>query len=101
MVVREEATDAQIADALRQGLPHLTDPAFPQDRHSAQEFEGTDTSEKDMQSLHRRRGRAPRVRVKLRRRIQRCSPQTDLLPLWETFLPTTGAGLGRLTGRTC
>ena len=27
MTVREGATDAQIADALRQGPPHLTDPA--------------------------------------------------------------------------
>jgi hypothetical protein len=37
MAVREGATDAQIADALRQGLPHLTDPASPQDRHAGKQ----------------------------------------------------------------
>ncbi len=31
MAVREGATDAQIAHALRQGLPHLTDPVSLQD----------------------------------------------------------------------
>jgi hypothetical protein len=41
MAVREGATDAQIADALRQGLPHLTDPASLQDRRSRKEPEGT------------------------------------------------------------
>ncbi len=49
MTVREGATDAQIADVLRQGLPHLTDPASLQDRRPGKEPEGTDTSEKDKQ----------------------------------------------------
>jgi hypothetical protein len=47
--VREGATDTQIADVLRQGLPHLTDPASPQDRHD-DNSQGTDTLEKDKQS---------------------------------------------------
>jgi hypothetical protein len=72
MAVREGATDAQITDALRQVLP----------------------------AAQKKRSQAPRV--KLRRRNQRCcSPQTALLQLWKPFLPTTGAGLGRLAGRSC
>jgi hypothetical protein len=50
LAVREGATDAQIAHALRQGLPHLTDPASLQDRRAAgKEPEGTGTSEKGEQ----------------------------------------------------
>ena len=50
IAVRQGATDAQIADALRQGLPHLTDPASLLDRRAAgQEPEGTGTSEKGEQ----------------------------------------------------
>jgi hypothetical protein len=50
MAVREGATDAQIAHALRQGLPHLTDPASLQDRRAGKEPEGTGTSEEGEQS---------------------------------------------------
>ena len=46
LAVREGATDAQIAHALLQGLPHLTDPASLQDRRAGKEPEGTGTSEK-------------------------------------------------------
>ena len=46
--------------------------------------------------LRRRRGRAPRG--KLRRRNHCCSPLTPLLQLWGPFLLTTGAGLGRQAG---
>ena len=49
MAVREGATDAQIAHALRQGLLHLTDPASLQDRRAGKEPEGTGTSEKGNQ----------------------------------------------------
>ena len=45
MAVREGATDAQIAHALRQGLPHLTDPASLQDSSAGKEPEGTGTLE--------------------------------------------------------
>ena len=50
MAVREGATDAQIAHALRQGLPHLTDPASLQDRRAGNQPEGTGTSEKGKHS---------------------------------------------------
>jgi hypothetical protein len=49
MAVREGATDAQIADALRQGLPHLTDPASLQDRRAGKEPGGAGTTEKGKQ----------------------------------------------------
>ena len=49
MAVREGGTDAQIADALRQGLPHLTDPVALQDRRAGKEPEGTGTSEEGKQ----------------------------------------------------
>ena len=41
---------------------------------------------------------AKKPQDKLRRHNQRCSPLMTLLQLWEAFLPTTGAGLGRLAG---
>jgi hypothetical protein len=49
MAVREGATDAQIAHALRQGLPHLTAPASLCDRHAGKESEGAGTSEESEQ----------------------------------------------------
>jgi hypothetical protein len=49
MAVREGAIDAQIADALRQGLAHLTDPASLQDRCAGKEPEGAGTSEQGKQ----------------------------------------------------
>jgi hypothetical protein len=49
MAVREGATDAQIAHALRQGLPHLTAPASLQDRRAGTKPEGAGTSEKGKQ----------------------------------------------------
>jgi hypothetical protein len=51
MAVREGATDAQIANALRQGLAHLTDPAFHQDRCAGKEPEDAGTSEKGKQPV--------------------------------------------------
>ncbi len=40
MTVREGVTDSQISDALRQGLPDLTDPtSLLQDRHAGKETE--------------------------------------------------------------
>jgi hypothetical protein len=49
MAVREGSTDAQIAHALRQGLPHLTAPASLRDRHAGKESEGAGTSEESEQ----------------------------------------------------
>jgi hypothetical protein len=48
LAAREGATDAQI-DALRQGLPHLTDPASLQDSRAGKQPEGTGTTEKGKQ----------------------------------------------------
>jgi hypothetical protein len=47
--VREGTTDAQVAHALRQGLPHLTDTASLQDRRAGKQPEGTGTSAKGKQ----------------------------------------------------
>jgi hypothetical protein len=49
MAVRQGATDAQVADALRQGLPHLTDPASLQDRRANKQPEITGAKEKGKQ----------------------------------------------------
>jgi hypothetical protein len=49
MAVMQGATDAQIADALRQGLPHLTDPASFQDNRAGKEPEGAGTTEEGKQ----------------------------------------------------
>ena len=49
MAVRHGATDAQIADALRQGLPHLRDPASLPDSRAGKEPEGNATTEKGKQ----------------------------------------------------
>jgi hypothetical protein len=43
MAASQGATDAQIADALRQGLPHLTDAASLQDSRAGKPPEGTGT----------------------------------------------------------
>jgi hypothetical protein len=40
MAASQGATDAQIADALRQGVPHLTDPASLQDQSFGKQPEG-------------------------------------------------------------
>jgi Ran GTPase-activating protein (RanGAP) involved in mRNA processing and transport len=48
-MLREGATDAQIADALRQGFPHFTVPASLHDRCAGKQPEGTGTTEKGTQ----------------------------------------------------
>ena len=55
LAARKGVTDAQIAatarppEALRQGLPHLTDPASLQDSRAGKQPEGTGTTEKGKQ----------------------------------------------------
>ncbi len=49
MAVRQGATDAQIANELRQGLPHLTYPASLQVRRAGKQPAGTGTTEKGQQ----------------------------------------------------
>ena len=77
LATREVATDAQI-DALRQGLPHLTDPASLQDGRAGKQPAGTGTTEKCQQSAAQKRTRTTRHDTE-----------------------RTGAGLGRLAGRSC
>jgi hypothetical protein len=61
LTAREGATDAQIAFALLQGLPHLTDPASLQDSRADKQPEGTGTTEKGKQpSAHKKRTRTTR-----------------------------------------
>ena len=73
MAVREGATETQIADALRQGFPHVTDTASLKTVALAKSLLRALVQQRKTSSLlRRRRGRAPRV--KLRRRNQ--LPQT-------------------------
>ena len=97
MAVRDGATDAQIAHALRQGLPHLTDPASLQDRRACTEPEGTGTSEKGKQSAAqtnrtRTASQAPTTQPAL-------LTADGFVAALEPFLPTTGT-LGRTAGRS-
>jgi Ran GTPase-activating protein (RanGAP) involved in mRNA processing and transport len=55
MAARQGATDAQIAHALRQGLPHLTDPASLQDSRAGKQPEGTGTAEEGRQPAQKKR----------------------------------------------
>jgi hypothetical protein len=49
LLVARPATDVQSADALRQGIPHLTDPSSLQDSRGGKQPEGTGTTEKGKQ----------------------------------------------------
>ena len=61
LAAREGATDAQIADALRQGLSNRTDPASLQDSRADKQPEGTGTTEKGKQpAAHKKRTRTTR-----------------------------------------
>jgi hypothetical protein len=60
MAVGEGATDAQMVFALRQGLPHLTDPASLHDRHAGQQPKGAGTTEKGKQPAAQKRTRTTR-----------------------------------------
>ncbi len=71
MAVREGATDAQIADALRQGLPHLSDPASLQDRRAGKQPEGTGTTEKGY------KGKQPIAQQRKRTRTKSQAPTTQ------------------------
>jgi hypothetical protein len=64
MAASQGSTDAQIADALRQGLPHLTDPASLQDQSFGKQTQGIgvqaeqgkkdDHAEKDLEESKKR-----------------------------------------------
>ena len=87
MAVREGATDAQIAHALRQGLPHLTDPASLHERRAGQEPEGTGTSEKGKQpAAHKKRtlttSQAPTTQPALLAAALESMPAEDCSRTW-------------------
>ena len=81
MVVREGATDAQISNALRKGLPHLTDPASLQDGRAGKQPEGTATSEKGKQAAAQTK----------RTRTTSQAPTTQLLLDTDGFAAALGA----------
>ena len=58
MAARQGATDAQIAHALRQGLPHLTDPASLEDSRAGKQAEGTGRTEEGRQPVQKKRRQA-------------------------------------------
>ena len=99
MAARRGATDSQIADALRQGLPHLSDPDYLQDTSAGQQSKEKTTKDKGKHVSNRERRDAKRFKV------PRCSfpgsPLTPLQQLWEPSQQMTGGGLGRQTGRSC
>jgi hypothetical protein len=82
MVIKEGATDAQISDASRQGLPHLIDPASLQDRHAVKEPEVTVTSEKDNQPAAEKKRTSTTT--------QAPTSQSGLLAADETFAAALG-----------
>jgi hypothetical protein len=51
MTARQGATDANIADALRKGLPHLVDPDYLQGVSASQQFEEKTGDKQDAQHL--------------------------------------------------
>ena len=53
MAARRGATDSQIADALRQGLPHLSGPDYLQDTSAGQQLEEKTDKDKGKQGAHR------------------------------------------------
>jgi Ran GTPase-activating protein (RanGAP) involved in mRNA processing and transport len=76
MAVRQGATDAQIANALRQCLPHLTDPASVQDRRAGKEPEGTGTTWK---------GKQPAAQKKTTRTTSQAQPTQPALLAADSF----------------
>ena len=96
MAARRGATDSQVADALRQGLPHLSDPDYLQDTSAGQQSEEKTDKDKGKHVSNRERRDAKRFKV------PRCSfpgsPLTPLQQLWEPSQQTTGGGLGRQIG---
>jgi hypothetical protein len=83
LAAREGATDAQIALALRQGLPHLTDPASLQDSRDGKQPEGTGTTKK---------GKQPAVQMKSTHTTTRQATQTQpSLLAADAFVAALGA----------
>ena len=101
MAASQGVTDAQIAMLCGNGtLISLILPLF-KTKALANSLRGSAYKKsKARKIMSRRSGHAPRV--KLRRRNHCCSPlTTPLLQLWKPSPLRTGAGLGRLAGRSC
>ena len=79
LVAREGATDAQIAHAQRQGLPHLTDPASLQD---STQPEGTGTTGK---------GKQPAAQKKRTRTTRQATQTQPSLLAADAFVAALGA----------
>jgi hypothetical protein len=109
MAARQGATDENVAiwlahqlDALRQGLPHLTDPASLQGKSVGKEADAPGIQTKHAKKYYEQ------PQPQTRTTSQATQTQALLLAADNTFaaalgtIPsTTGAGLGRLIGRLC
>jgi hypothetical protein len=82
LAAREGATDAQIAFALRQGLPHLTDLASLEDSRDGKQPEGTGTTEK---------GKQPAAQMKRTRTTRQATQTQPLLLAADAFVAALGA----------
>jgi Ran GTPase-activating protein (RanGAP) involved in mRNA processing and transport len=82
LAAREEATDAQI-DALRQGLPHLTDPASLHDQSFGKQPQGID--------LHAEQGKRDHEQKKRTRTTRQATQTQPLLLAADAFVAALGA----------
>ena len=82
MAARRGATDSQVADALRQGLPHLCDPDYLQDTSAGQQSE--EKTDKDKGKRGARQGK------KKRKTVQAAQPQLPWLAA-DAFAAALGA----------
>ena len=63
MAARRGATDSQIADALRQGLPHLSDPDYLQVTSAGQQSEEKTDNHKGKHAAHQGKKESKTVQV--------------------------------------
>jgi hypothetical protein len=82
MAARQGATDAQIENALRQGLPHLTDPASLPGQSVGKQAEGTGRKEK---------GKQPAAQKKRTRTTRQATTTQPALLAADAFAAALGA----------
>ncbi len=82
MAARRGATDSQIADALRQGLPHLSDPDCLQDTSAGKQSEEKTDKDKGKHAAHQGKER--------RKTVQAAQPQPPWLDA-DAFAAALGA----------
>ena len=83
LAAREGATDAQIAHALRQGLPHLTDPASLQDSRDGKQPQGI--------GIHAESGKKDYEQKKRTRTTRQATQTQPLLLAADAFAAALGA----------